>query len=111
MLNNIEKDEEIVRRSKREIIIRLIAYLKPYKAKSMIVILLMILVMLCNVVNPYLLQQAIDVYVVNKDINGILLIGGLLLIINIFAWIASKIRWTMISKITNNILVNIRHEL
>ena len=54
MLNNIEKDEEIVRRSKREIIIRLIAYLKPYKAKSMIVILLMILVMLCNVVNPYL---------------------------------------------------------
>lgn len=111
MLNNIEKDEEIVRRSKKEIIIRLMAYLKPYKAKSMIVILLMILVMLCNVVNPYLLQQAIDVHVVNKDINGILLIGDLLLIINIFAWIASKIRWTMISKITNNILVNIRHEL
>ena len=111
MLNNIEKDEEIVRRSKREIIIRLIAYLKPYKAKSMIVILLMILVMLCNVVNPYLLQQAIYIYVVNKDINGILLIGGILLVINIFAWIASKIRWTMISKITNNILVNIRHEL
>ena len=111
MLNNIEKDEEIVRRSKKEIIIRLMAYLKPYKAKSMIVILLMILVMLCNVMNPYLLQQAIDVHVVNKDINGILLIGGLLLIINIFAWIASKIRWTMISKITNNILVNIRHEL
>ena len=111
MLNNIEKDEEIVRRSKKEIIIRLMAYLKPYKAKSMIVILLMILVMLCNVVNPYLLQQAIDVHVVNKDNNGILLIGGLLLIINIFAWIASKIRWTMISKITNNILVNIRHEL
>lgn len=111
MLNNIEKDEEIVRRSKKEISIRLMAYLKPYKAKSMIVILLMILVMLCNVVNPYLLQQAIDVHVVNKDINGILLIGGLLLIINIFAWIASKIRWTMISKITNNILVNIRHEL
>lgn len=111
MLNNIEKDEEIVRRSKKEIIIRLMAYLKPYKAKSMIVILLMILVMLCNVVNPYLLQQAIDIHVVKKDINGILLIGGLLLIINIFAWIASKIRWTMISKITNNILVNIRHEL
>ena len=74
-------------------------------------LVLMILVMLCNVVNPYLLQQAIDVYVVNKDINGILLIGGILLVINIFAWIASKIRWTMISKITNNILVNIRHEL
>ena len=111
MLNNIEKDEEIVRRSKKEIIIRLMAYLKPYKAKSMIVILLMILVMLCNVVNPYLLQQAIDVHVVKKDINGILLIGGILLVINIFAWIASKIRWTMISKITNNILVNIRHEL
>ena len=111
MLNNIEKDEEIVRRSKNEIIIRLMAYLKPYKAKAMIVILLMIFVMLCNVVNPYLLQQAIDVHVVNKDINGILLIGELLLIMNIFALIASKIRWTMISKITNNILVNIRHEL
>ena len=31
----------------------------------------MILVMLCDIINPLLLQQAIDDNVVNKDINGI----------------------------------------
>ena len=39
MLNNINKDEEIITRSKREIIMKLLTYLKPYKLKSFFVVL------------------------------------------------------------------------
>lgn len=109
--NLINKDEEVIRRSKSEIVLKLLEYLKPYKLKSFIVILLMIIVMICGIINPLLLEIAIDNYVVNKNVNGLMVIGVVLIIVNLIAWILSKIRWTMITSVTNNILVNIRHEL
>ena len=109
--NSIKKDEEVIRRSKSEITIKLFKYLKPYKLKSFIVIVLMILVMISGIVNPLLLELAIDDYVVNKNVSGLFIIGGALVALNLLAWILSKIRWTLITSITNNILVNIRHEL
>ena len=41
--NSIKKDEEVIRRSKFEIIKRLLVYLKPYKLKAFIVVLLMLI--------------------------------------------------------------------
>ena len=35
MQNNINKDEEIMTRSKSEITMKLLTYLKPYKLKSL----------------------------------------------------------------------------
>ena len=109
--NLIKKDEEVIRRSKSEITVKLLEYLKPYKFKSFIVILLMIFVMISSIVNPLLLKIAIDKYVVNKEVTGLILIGIILIVLNLLAWGLSKIRWNMITSITNNILVNIRHEL
>lgn len=109
--NSINKDEQTLKRSKIEIIKRLFIYLKPHKAKTAIVILLMIFVMMCSIINPYLLQIAIDKHVENRNIKGLLVIGIVLLILNAFAWILSKIRWKMISEVTNTVLVDIRKEL
>ncbi|MBB6713663.1 ABC transporter ATP-binding protein [Clostridium gasigenes] len=107
----MNSDEKITRRGKGELIKRLLVYLKPYKWKSIIVIFLMLFVILCGVINPYLLKIAIDSNVANSDIGGLLKIGFLLVVINLISWVISRIRWKMISEITNNILVNIRHEL
>lgn len=109
--NTTKQDEKITRRNKKEIIVRLLKYLKPYKKQAVIVVTLMIFVMLCSVINPYLLKVAIDDKVANSDIKGLAIIGGVLVGLNLIAWGFSRIRWRMISAITNNILVNIRHEL
>ncbi|MBP0726143.1 ABC transporter ATP-binding protein [Bacillus sp. RG28] len=109
--NTIKNDEDQLNRSKTEIVGRLLAYLNPYKFKTFIVIMLMLFVMICGIANPYLLKIAIDNYIQNKDVNGLVYIGIILVVLNLFAMWASKIRWTMISSVTNNILVNIRHEL
>jgi len=109
--NTIKNDEDQLNRSKTEIVGRLLAYLNPYKFKTFIVILLMLFVMICGIANPYLLKIAIDNYIQNKDVYGLVYIGIFLVVMNLFAMWASKIRWTMISSVTNNILVNIRHEL
>lgn len=109
--NAINKDEQTLKRSKVEIIKRLSIYLKPHKVKTIVVILLMIFVMMCSIINPYLLQIAIDNHVENKNIKGLLIIGLILLSLNAFAWVLSRIRWKMISEFTNTVLVDIRKEL
>ena len=85
MQNNINKDEEIMTRSKSEITMKLLTYLKPYKLKSFFVVLLMIFVMVCEIVNPLLLKIAIDDYVGSKNVNGLIVIGVSLLSLNLLA--------------------------
>ncbi|GAA0075651.1 ABC transporter ATP-binding protein [Clostridium sp. CTA-5] len=109
--NTIKKDEKTTRRSKKELIKNLLVYLRPYKKESLLVIVLMLYVMLCGVLNPYLLKVAIDNKVANGDIKGLINIGIILIGLNLVAWIVSVIRWKKIYFITNNILLNIRGEL
>lgn len=109
--NTVRKDEEITNRTKRELTVRLLAYLKPYKKQSTVVVLLMVVAMVCTILNPYLLKVAIDTHVANKDIKGLLIMGGILVLMNLLAWITTHIRMGMLAKITTQILVNIRREL
>ncbi len=109
--NNIRKEEKVLSRSKSQLIKRLLGYLKPYKRKSAIVISLMILVMLCNLINPLLLGRAIDTYVADKNVNGLLIMGLFLCACNLAAWGFSKIRYILVAEVSNKILVEIRHQL
>jgi ATP-binding cassette subfamily B protein len=109
--NTTRKDENTTRRNKNELMVRLLTYLKPYKKESVLVIGLMLFVMLCGVLNPYLLEIAIDDKVANHDIKGLIVIGVILVVLNLIAWGLSILRWEKIYSITNNILLNIRREL
>lgn len=109
--NTTQQNENISRKSKTEIVIRLLKYLTPYKIKTIFVILLMLFVMVCNIINPYLLKVSIDTYVSTANIKGLISIGVFLLSLNFIAMFASRIRFIAMSSITNNILVNIRSEI
>jgi ATP-binding cassette subfamily B multidrug efflux pump len=109
--NSIKQDEDIKRHSNLEIIFRLVQYLKPFKTKVFIVVFLMIFVMICGILNPYLLKIAIDNDIEQKNIRGLIFIGVLMFLLNYLAMIASKVRIKMMASVTNTILVNIRHEL
>lgn len=109
--NSVKQDEELKKHSNREIVLRLLPYMKPFKLKVFIVVSLLVFVMLCGLLNPYLLQKAIDDYIGNKNINGLLLIGGIMIFLNFLAMLASKLRINIMASVTNKILLNIRHEL
>lgn len=87
------------------------AYLKPYQGKTILAISLMIISMFCNIINPYLLEIAIDTYIAHKDMAGLLTIGLILLVLSGLMWYLSHTYTIMIARITNEILINIRHEL
>lgn len=106
----ISKSEES-KPQKLKTVKRLLTYVKPYKWKTIGVIFLLLLVMGCNTLNPYLMKVSIDKFVSNKDMNGLLTFGAILIFLNIFSMILSKIRILSMSKITNRVLVDIRHEI
>ncbi|WP_017210679.1 ABC transporter ATP-binding protein [Clostridium beijerinckii] len=97
--------------SKIQIVKRLLTYVKPYKIKVTLVILLLLIVMACNSVTPYLMKISIDTFVAEKNVKALFLLGCGLILMNVFSMILSGIRTIAMSKITNQILVDIRHSL
>lgn len=97
--------------SKIEIIKRLLIYVKPYKMKVIFVIFLLLIVMACGTLTPYLMKLSIDTFVSEKNINALLFLGCGLILVNVFSMLLSGIRTIAMSKITNQILVDIRHSL
>lgn len=97
--------------SKIQIVKRLLTYVKPYKLKVTLVILLLLIVMACNSVTPYLMKISIDTFVAEKNVKALFLLGCGLILMNVFSMILSGIRTIAMSKITNQILVDIRHSL
>lgn len=97
--------------SKIQIVKRLLTYVKPYKLKVTLVISLLLIVMACNSVTPYLMKISIDTFVAEKNVKALFLLGCGLILMNIFSMILSGIRTIAMSKITNQILVDIRHSL
>lgn len=97
--------------TKLQIIKRLLSYVKDYKWKVVFVVLLLLLVMGCGTITPYLMRISIDKFISNNDFRGLINVGIGLLIINLISPILSGIRTISMSKITNRILVDIRHSL
>lgn len=109
--NSIQQDEQFKSTSNGKLIIRIFSYLKPFKFKVVLVILLMILVMVCSLLNPYILKLAIDKYIGTANIRGLVQIAGFMLVFNVISLIASRARINIMASVTNSALLNIRQEL
>lgn len=109
--NTIHKDEDTTQRSKTQLTLRLLSYLKPYKRQTLVAVALMVVAMICGLINPYLLKIAIDTHIKQENVSGLLWIGVILLGINLLTWLLSKMRFQLVAKITNTMLVDIRAEL
>lgn len=112
MARNATKNDELLKKSSRKRIAGWLAsYLKPYKLKVAVVICLMLFVMVCNLMNPYFLEIAIDKYIEKENTKALIAIAAVMIGANFIAMMASRKRIMMMADVTNNILVKIRHEL
>lgn len=109
--NSIIQDEDINDISNKDLIIRLFSYLKPYKLKVFFILILLIYVMICGILNPYLMKIAIDKYISVKNLQGLIFIAITMLILNFLSMLASTSSIRMMSRVTNKVLLKIRQEL
>ncbi len=110
-INAIKEDEYIKSVSKKTTLIRLFSYMLAYKGPILAVILIMLATVAISIVNPLLIDQAIDVHIANKDITGLVRLGLFTAALNITFVLLVKLRMYLMAKVSNNVLLTIRQEL
>lgn len=110
-VNAIKEDEYLKSVSKKTTLIRLFRYMLAYKLPIIAVILIMLTTVTISIVNPLLIQRAVDVHIANKDMKSLLKLGAFALAINTTFVLLVKLRMYLMAKVTNKVLLTIRQEL
>ena len=110
-VNTFREDEVQRTVSKRETLTRLYKYLFAYKKKIAVVLCIMAVTITIALLNPLIIEEAINVYVANKDIPGLLRLGAFALVLNVIWIVGVKVRMVMMAKISNEIVLDIREQL
>ena len=109
--NSIKDDEEVSQVKKSVTIKRLLSYLFRYKKTIAVVLLIMAYCVGISLVNPLIIESAIDDYITPGNIKGMIILVMIALGLNIGKVILVKIRMYLMSKMTNSIIQNIREEV
>jgi ATP-binding cassette subfamily B protein len=64
-----------------------------------------------TLINPLIIERAINVYIKNKDTQGLIQLGIIAVILNVLLVISIKLRMFIMAKLSNDVLVTIRQEL
>lgn len=110
-VNSFREDEQMKSTDKKKIIRRLLSYLRKHVAGIIIVLAAMAITVAISLVNPLIIEDAIDNYIGKNDWDGLLRIGAFTVALNILFIILVKVRMYVMSLISNKILLDIRQEL
>ncbi|MCR5824216.1 MAG: ABC transporter ATP-binding protein/permease [Lachnospiraceae bacterium] len=110
-VNSVKKDENTALADKTKTILRLAKYLLNYKGTIFIVLLVIAVATAITLVNPLIMEYAVNVCIVNKDYEAIYRVVIIALILNLVLFGAVKARMYLMAKISNKILVTVRDEL
>lgn len=110
-INSFKEDENTAEVSKIKTLGRLFSYLLQYKLPILGVLLIMAYCVFVSLVNPLLMEAAIDDYIAVKNFTGLYKLAILALTLNLILILLVKVRMYVMAKVCNNVLVNIRQEL
>jgi ATP-binding cassette subfamily B multidrug efflux pump len=110
-VNKIREDEIIKESLSLDIIKRLAKYMKPYGKLIAATLGLMAVVIAVELLNPYFLKMGIDKYIKTDDWKGLMVLGGIMLLANGVATVCSRLRISIMGKVSNRIIFTIRQQL
>lgn len=110
-VNSYREDEFMENTDKKKILRRLFSYLLEYKGILLAVLFCMGVTVAISLVNPLLIEEAIDHYIADSDFRGLLKLGLFALLLNIVFIVMVKIRMYVMAMVSNKILLKIRQDL
>ncbi|MDE6737709.1 MAG: hypothetical protein K2K07_01255 [Lachnospiraceae bacterium] len=110
-VNSYKDDEQSVERGKAQTLMRLFRYLLAYKWQIILVLLIMGYGVLISLVNPLIMESAIDDHIAVGDLSGLYKLLAVALVINLLLVVTVKLRMYIMAKVCNEILLTIRQEL
>lgn len=109
--NSVKEDEALTSVPKSVTLLRLFRYLTAYRGLIAVVLVVMAGSMAISIINPLLIERAINVHIFNRDIPGLLKLCGLAFVLNLILILLIKLRMYLMAKMSNDVLVRIRQEL
>ena len=109
--NSYKEDEQVSSVSKSATLLRLFSYLLAYKKEIVLVLLIMTFCVMVSLINPLLLEEAVDTYIAVGDMAGLIRLILFALVLNVLMVGGIKLRMYIMAKVCNSILVTIRQEL
>lgn len=110
-VNSYREDEFMENTDKKKILRRLFSYLLEYKWVVLAVLFCMGVTVAISLINPLLIEKAIDHYIADADFEGLLKLGVFALILNIIFIVMVKVRMYVMAQVSNKILLKIRQDL
>ena len=109
--NSYKEDEKSIEKSKLQTLKRLFSYLFAYKWTIVFVLLLMGYCVAISLINPLIIESAIDNYIGSGNYTGLCKLLIIALVLNLLVTFAIKSRMYIMAKMCNKILLTIRQEL
>ncbi len=110
-VNSFREDEEQKQVLNRDTLLRLYRYLLFYKKQMGVVLFIMFVTVTISMLNPLIIERAINVHIEQKDVRGLIMLGIAALILNIVFVVGTKLRMVLIAKVANRVVLKIREEL
>lgn len=110
-VNATRTDEQVQTVSKRKTLARMFYYLLAYKKQVVTVLFIMLVSVVITLINPLIIQQAIDVYIAGEDWSGLKRLGMVAVLLNLTLVLLVKTRMYIMAKVSNEVLLTIREEL
>lgn len=109
--NKFDTDEELDPEFNPHIVKRLLKYLVPYKKRMFVAGLFMIIASFTSLIGPFLIKNAIDVAIPNKDMKLLVILSSLILMGIVIVWLFLTLRFKIMSKLAQDIIVTIRTDV
>jgi len=109
--NKYDIDEELETPFNINHLKRILVYLKPYKTKMVLAVVLMLTSSLAGLTGPYLIKEAIDVKIPDKDIKGIVFLSLVFLATVIISGVCFKFRIRLMSQLGQSVIHSIRNDI
>lgn len=110
-INSYKEDEKAAEASKLQTLCRLFSYLLQYKLPIFSVLLFMAYCVAVSLINPLLIEKAIDDYIAVKDFMGLYKLAAFAITLNLILIVLVKLRMYIMAKVCNSVLVDIRQQL
>ncbi len=90
---------------------RFLLYLKPYKAKMIITVALMLLSSVLSMITPKILIIILDEYIPNKRTRSLIITCIMLLFLNVIISLLMRIKMSISAQVGQNVVCNIRRDI
>ena len=110
-VNSFKEDEKSTESGKIRTLTRLFSYLLAYKKEILLVLMIMTYCVGVSLINPLMIEAAIDDYIGGKNYRGLVSLILLAIFLNVTMVLLIRLRMRIMNRVRKSTLMTIRQEL